>query len=481
MNLWNNIGIRTEKVWNKWILGRIIPGVSIIVFFYVTTPITDIFNLPKADNTILISALILVLSLYCSLILSNLGKINSRAEITTYVSQEKVIEHSFSKLMKKDTNIDILIYTSYSIFKEFEKLLKKYPFLSKSKMRLLLRDPDVKLLANDGIMSDIRLGQLTTALLEMEESMKKYNIDVRFYKNEPWVRGIKINNSHLLYSTYGIKDNGEYSGSTTPWIEVSSDKLDNKDEKEFINSFTSLYDNIWNNCTRYKNLILDLQGTIFYNNKIDEIFKQAPYKYFEDIDKGGKGEKYKDEYKKIIQSCKNIASTDAVIKVIEKVNKSTNNNEILKKYMEWKDSSINIDNIDLETDEELIKSIKKIKNMYNIYILTNHTRNHTIGILKKIGLLDFIDIQKIISINETNLIKPNSKILDYLRKDIKIEINDSIFIGDRYEIDLEYVRYEALGIVKVNEPKELSKFINNLYFSYNWAKSKKYSNIEIMG
>lgn len=485
MKLWNSINRKVEKVWNNYILGKIIPIISLIVFFYVTTPIADLLKLPKVDHndtliSALISALILVLSLYCSLILSNLDKINSRAEKTTYVSQEKVIEHSFSKLMKKDTNIDILIYTSYSIFNEFEKLLKRYPLLSNSKMRLLLRDPDVKLLANDGMISDIRLGQLKTALLEMEESMKKYKIDVRFYKNEPWVRGIKINNSHLLYSTYGIKDNGEYSGSSTPWIEISSDKLDNTNEREFIDSFTSLYDIIWNNCTKYKNLILDLQGTLFYNDEIDEMFKQAPDRYFEYIDKGGKGEKYKESYSKLIKDAESIASTDAVVQVIEKINKRADKDKILKEYIEWKDSNIIVDNINIQIDEELIKSINKINSTYNIYILTNHTRKHSIDILKKIGLLDFIDEQKIISINETNLVKPNSKILDYLRKDMEIRINDSIFIGDRCGIDLDYVRSEALGIVKVMQPKELSKFINNLYFSYNWAKSKKYCNIEII-
>lgn len=466
----------------SYYLSKVMWIVVVFILVYYNTPLkstlTDVFHVPEITESHALVILVPILCWYTAEILGRLDRMIQNQTKEYMISQEEIIPHAFSKLRRNDSQVDILIYTSYSIFHQFDHLIQTYPQLGKAKIRILLKDPDEKMLINQGSTSPSRMNQLQVALSELALKQKEQSIEVRFYRNEPWVRGINVDHTHLFYSTYGGKEETfdvdvEYSGSKTPWIELRSDQ--NK-ENQFISSFTALFDIIWNECTNYKNVILDLQGTIFADATLSSIFQKAPLDYitsefpsFQD--------KMINEYEKLLME--GMASTEAVAMAVCKCTRK-GYKQALTDYLLWKESNVDLSAVTLPPMNELIDILNEVSKTYKLYILTNHISTHTEVILKKLDLYDCFATNHIISADMTQLIKPNVRLKEYLRNQHSLNLNETIFIGDRTKVDLDYVKQEAMGLVLLKNPSELGSFLENLTLSYTYAKKQAYQNIEII-
>lgn len=467
--------LNVQRFFFKWIFAP----ASFVLFLLIVTPFGKFLNI-QLDETTLLVLLIFFTTGYGAILLSAFTK-SAESKTSALVPQETAITHAFAKIPKKGCDIRILIYTSYSIFKDFERKLEGYSGLRNSSIRILLRDPDVCALVPQGKYSITRRRQLNTAL----DSIARYqenntNIEIRFYSNEPWTRGIQIGSSFLLYSTYAnrkvvirTEKEIEYSGTHTPWLEVQSDlsaglNIQTEKARDFIKGFESLFDLVWEQCTRYKYLILDLDGTLFTDPKLSAYLnKQLPVQFIREKVSGVDKDKISQAQEIYAQNLKQgLASTASIFKAVED---ATGQLPDLKEYIAWKDSKLKEFPIGIKTDDFLRQAIEQISKTYHLYLMTNHTSTFTDLALNKLGLSNHFPVDKRITIDETLCIKPDPRLRTILNERYGIDLRRSVFVGDRCKVDLSYVKNYCLGAILLEDTDALPKLLTSLKYPIEWV------------
>lgn len=473
--------LNVQRFFFKWIFAP----ASFVLFLLIVTPIGKFLNIQLDEMTLLV-LLIFFTTGYGAILLSAFTK-SAQNKTSALVPQETAITHAFAKIPKKGCDIRILIYTSYSIFKDFERKLDGYSGLRNSNIRILLRDPDVCALVPQGKYSITRRRQLNTAL----DSIARYqenntNIKIRFYSNEPWTRGIQIGSSFLLYSTYanrkvviGTEKEIEYSGTRTPWLEVQSDlsaslNIQTEEGRDFIRGFESLFDLIWEQCTRYKYLILDLDGTLFNDPKLNTYLnRQLPVQFIREKVSGVDKDKVSQTQEIYAKNLKQgLASTASICKAVE----DTSGQPLdLKDYIAWKDSKLQEFPIDINTDDALRQAIEQISRTYHLYLMTNHTSKFTYLALDKLGLSNYFPEDKCITIDKTLCIKPDSQLRGILNEHYGINLSRSVFVGDRRYVDLSYVKDYCLGAILLKDAEALPELLTSLRYPIEWLAEQSKS------
>lgn len=250
---------KLEGISLKWVFPTV--AFSLVVYYAVLHGSIKQYFQWEMPVDIVFSFLIFAITVYGRKIIVT---INDFKERDYFVGQREAIKHAFSNISFKGDELKILIYTSYTIFHNLQTLMQEHPRIKKCSLKLLIRDPDVKGLVPKGNYSHTRRTQLFAAIdsISRDRTLTQ-NVEIRFHKNEPWSRGIKVGDNFLLHSTYSNKRavtqelEDEYSGSKTPWIEIDTRHSKTNDakhdsEKNFIQGFDSLFDLIWENCTKYK-------------------------------------------------------------------------------------------------------------------------------------------------------------------------------------------------------------------------------------
>lgn len=472
---------------------RVFPILGVAFLLAVTTPLEKLIPW-QLDVELQLSLLIFFSVAYGSKLLhATLSK--GEKELLSFSSQESAIENALSLIPKKGTNVDILIFTSFSLFSNLENLIKKFPQLGESYVRILIRDPDTNGYPCDTRLTKTRQRQLSTVLDSLvNNSSNSQNFDIRFYANEPWVRGIKIGNDDLIFSTYSNKSEfskneiGDgYSGSSTPWIQITSivpNILPKEMEpaEQFLSSFDSLFNLIWEKCNSSRALILDLDGTLYKDDNANEYFyNKVPSIYFEYLIKEGNAKEQ--DFQKFLHGYNKYREDkcSGTVSIVNSAQDLYGNDVDLSLYLDWKDNNSLQHAECIAENKELADSIAIASNYYSVFILTNHTRKFTIKALDMLGLSSVINESNVITANDLGCIKPDPDILAILVQDYNIDLQSAVFVGDRDEIDFGYNKGIAQGTVLVKDTDKLPVFLKDCWLPYSWLydNKSKYEGLEL--
>jgi FMN phosphatase YigB (HAD superfamily) len=466
----------------KFTINIIFPWGSFCLLLLILTPLGEILSISFRTNQ-LIALCIFFITFLGAKILTSVSKKQEEMNLT-FVDQNNARDLAFKKIPKNGSDIKILIYTSYSIFSNLEATFSNYPNLANSRIQILAKDPDIHILVPKGTYSITRRRQLNTALDSIHRHKEKNNnIEIRFYANAPWVRGIKIDENFMIYSTYtdkskiGKEVEVEYSGTCTPWIAIDNNRLSNplstsKLSSLFIERFNNLYNLIWSHCTKYKNLIIDLQGTIYDNKKIDKFFiDQLPNEYIQYIIKKNNLEHNSEDIKNKYQALVNngLSGTQSILNSLNGYSKNT---ILLTDYLTWKDSKLDNYSFDIDKNQELCDALTLAKERFNLFVLTNHTAKFTKLLLSSLGVLDCFDEENLITIDKTLIPKPSDKLRTSLVEKYNINLKKSIFIGDRIKVDLSYIKDYSLAAIHLKDYKFLPTLLTDLQYPVEWIKEQ---------
>ena len=443
------------------LLRRVFPVVAVVLA--VVIPFTS----PQTQGRFYPPFVIFFVCVYGAAILAASDRRNKQP----LVEQPEALSTALGYLSDNHKNIDILIYTSYSLFSDFPRHVADFPKLQTARIRLLLHDPDL-----GRRLSSERLGQLNTAIASVRRHQELgYNIDIRFHLNEPWVRGISVDDIALVYGTYSDKrrtegalpnEGPEYSGSRTPWLVLdpgaaAGDPRTSSQVRSFIESYKGLFGMIWEECTKYKYLVLDLDGTLFDDPQLASQFESMATDFLRmkmspvsDESRDAALEIFADYVKK------GTSATEAVLKAL----KECGNRTPLDEYLQFKDSRMETLALsNLKRDKELRASLLRAQETNFLYMLTNHTSAFAEVALEKLGVADLFPKERVITISDMDCAKPSPQALQTLR-DRGVELGRAIFIGDRQSVDLDYAEAEALATVLVSSPAQTRHILNQLRF-----------------
>lgn len=423
---------------------------------------------------ILLSLTITLLTFLGGQILNALHKGVSDLPIQTVLRDDAV--HHFLKHVGRKDEVNIIIYTGYTIFSKWDELRLKYPNVEKAQIRMLVKDPDVEGQLRPEYI-DMRWGQLNLALTKIEDYMKDANIEIRYYKNEPWFRGIEVGKKYLWLSHYTNRKEAmpdttdiEYSSVDTPWIFINKTKSLKGIDTRNVDRFHSFFEMVWGHCTKYKNLILDLDGTLFQSDSLNRYFnEEVPKQFIREVSELSE-EKVAFEFNQYeaMLSSEKISSTECLLRFV----KERYDEEIqLQEYSGWKrrqDSALS-DSLLPNANERLNTLLRKVSEVYRLILLTNHTSAFSKRVLEKLGISDLFG-EDVITFDKTELIKPDPKILFYLMDELGLDLKLSIFVGDRPHVDLFQFFKSSLARVHVKGPEDLIEFLGDLKFPLKYLK-----------
>ncbi len=469
------------RVVDDFLFRWVFPAAGSFLVLLTLTPIGEMLGIKFKSNTLIVLLIFFIVSIGAKLLKKSGEKIDEN--ILNFVLQENAISTAFNKIPAKGTDVRILIYTSFSIFNNFYETVEKFKELQNSNIRVLLRDPDLPALVPKGQYSSIRRSQINTALDAVFKYREKNdNIEIRFYSNEPWVRGIQIGSEYLLYSGYANKKivvegetEIEYSGTRIPWVEIDSkikdDNIENiRNSKSLISGFESLFDLVWDNCAKNKNIIFDLDGTLYEKSDLTNYFAKTLPRGFMKQKLASLGEEVPMDAEVIYdESIKNgFSGTESLL---NSVNNFVDKKISLSNYLAWKDHKLDANKIEIDKNIELAESMEFISKTFNLYILTNHTSKFANIAINKMGISRFFPTDSIITIDKIGHIKPSPQIRNILREEYKINLSASIFIGDRVKVDLSYVNNFSLGCILIDRPEVLPEMLKKLIYPFEWFEN----------
>ncbi len=203
-----------------------------------------------------------------------------------------------------------------------------------------------------------------------------------------------------------------------------------------------------------KAIIFDLDGTLYKSPEVYQQFAEAAYHTYAKIRNTTKEqakeilEKKREELKKIRGFP--VPYTLALIEFGIPIEK-------------WHQENIAFFDagLFLKPDLKLKKVMEKLKQKYEIAVLTNNNRIQTERILRALGIIDLFD--HIFTYESFNLIKPNPEIFISVVRKLGLKPQECLMVGDRYDVDLVPAKEIGMKIYEVKGPEQIpdSLEINN--------------------
>jgi len=88
----------------------------------------------------------------------------------------------------------------------------------------------------------------------------------------------------------------------------------------------------------------------------------------------------------------------------------------------------------LKRDERVIDLLQRLSHRFQLSIYTNNNRALATRIIAYLGLDDFF--REIFAIDDQWLAKPDETMLTHLLERLRLEPGETLFVGDRYDVDL---------------------------------------------
>jgi putative hydrolase of the HAD superfamily len=115
----------------------------------------------------------------------------------------------------------------------------------------------------------------------------------------------------------------------------------------------------------------------------------------------------------------------------------------------------------LSVDPRVQALLRNLGTKYDLYLYTNNNRELSARIMKEIGVTGLF--RKIFTIQDQWLPKPDETVLRQILGDIAVQPEETLFVGDRYEVDLALPAslgcriYEARTVVELLGLEQLMK------------------------
>jgi len=114
----------------------------------------------------------------------------------------------------------------------------------------------------------------------------------------------------------------------------------------------------------------------------------------------------------------------------------------------------------LDKNENLVKSITELKKRYRLAVLTNNNSTQAERIIEAIGLKGLFD--KVFTYNSFKLLKPDPNFLKKAAAEMNAKPEECLTVGDRYNIDLTPARDLGMQAYEVKGPEDIEKLTDNL-------------------
>ncbi|MBN2653268.1 MAG: HAD family hydrolase [Spirochaetales bacterium] len=194
------------------------------------------------------------------------------------------------------------------------------------------------------------------------------------------------------------------------------------------------------------NIIFDIDSTLYTNSKYKDyqndylILKLA---HFLDRDLRS----VKDEVEREIRYQKSIGGKSSLGNIFKKFGVS------IKQNCLWRDE-FRVEEF-LVYDKELVEIIRALASRFKIAALTNNTKKIADKSLSLLGVADFFSaVTTLETIYES---KPSKRFFDAALASISASYSDTLFVGDRFDVDLQTPLANSADAILVNGVEDVYK------------------------
>ena len=89
----------------------------------------------------------------------------------------------------------------------------------------------------------------------------------------------------------------------------------------------------------------------------------------------------------------------------------------------------------LTSDSRVVDLLERLSKRFELYLYTNNSRKLSERILKILGIKGFFSA--LFTIDDDWIAKPNTEKLKWVLNEIEVSPNEALFVGDRYNVDLQ--------------------------------------------
>lgn len=107
----------------------------------------------------------------------------------------------------------------------------------------------------------------------------------------------------------------------------------------------------------------------------------------------------------------------------------------------------------LHKDEKLKASLVKLKKNHRLAVMTNNNRIQTERVIEALELDGLFD--RIFTFNSFEILKPELEFFKKAAVELGIEPKDCLYVGDRYDVDLQPAQEIGMQIFKVEGPGDI--------------------------
>lgn len=203
-----------------------------------------------------------------------------------------------------------------------------------------------------------------------------------------------------------------------------------------------------------KAIIFDMDGTLYTNTDIKEQFAKAAYSTLAKSDNISIDqaqdliEKRRAELKAKsgfpVPYTLTLKSFDIPIKVWHKENIA---------FFDPRDF--------LHKDERLKASLVKLKRNHRLAVMTNNNRIQTERVIEALELNGLFD--RVFTFNSFEILKPELEFFKKAAAELGIEPKACLYVGDRYDVDLQPAQEIGMQIFKVEGPEDIYNMTSKVF------------------
>jgi putative hydrolase of the HAD superfamily len=107
----------------------------------------------------------------------------------------------------------------------------------------------------------------------------------------------------------------------------------------------------------------------------------------------------------------------------------------------------------LRKDDQLKRALTALKNDFRLAVMTNNNRVQTERVLEALALSDIFD--RVFTYNSFEVLKPDPAFFEKSATALDIDPQSCLFVGDRYDVDLQPARKLGMQVLEVKGPEDI--------------------------
>ena len=114
----------------------------------------------------------------------------------------------------------------------------------------------------------------------------------------------------------------------------------------------------------------------------------------------------------------------------------------------------------LHKDEKLKASLVKLKKNHRLAVMTNNNKIQTERVIEALELDGLFD--RVFTFNSFEILKPELEFFKKAAAELGIEPKACLYVGDRYDVDLEPAQEIGMRILEVKGPEDIYDLANKI-------------------